>query len=99
MKPTPAQIEAAMGAYGVVLSQALVDGVEVSPDVLRSAMSAALTAAAEVEEHSEVLLGYDVRRNATIERCAQVAEHWLLHYGYPAGAFDIAAAIRALKDK
>ncbi len=50
-KPTPAQIEAAIGAYGVVLSQAFTnDGAP--PSVLRNAMSAALTAAAEVGDAS-----------------------------------------------
>lgn len=85
--PNQAQIEAALDAIG--------------PSYLGAAdMKAAITAAAEVGEHTYTQSQLDdvVKRtwSATIERCARVAE------GYANDAFHgemIAAAIRAMKDK
>ncbi len=103
-KPTPAQIAAAMGAYGVVLSQAHLDG-DVSPNDLRNAMSAALTTAAEVGEAikaREHLAALENVKAITIERCAQMADSYTKggeELGTSGIHIKIAAAIRALKDK
>lgn len=46
-QPTQAQIEAAIGAYGVKLSQVYANGRQPKPDDLRVCMKAAITAAHE----------------------------------------------------
>jgi len=99
MNPTPAQIEAALRELN---RQIPPDGqIEAWDEVVRIA----LTAAAEVGEQDpavewvERVKHFEAAdrqlKNATIERCAQVAKNW---DGYGDPRDGIAAAIRALKD-
>jgi hypothetical protein len=95
MTPTPAQIEAAADA---IAKHPDFDG---SPDQYQSVASAALTATAEVGEPTmkpgwatEAWLRAELA--ATIERCAQVVENYAMSKWR---RDELAAAIRALKDK
>ncbi len=101
-KPTPAQIEAAAEAINHALFDCGAKKLSLGEYDERAIAKAALTAAAEVGEPDPTIWvsteAMNSERNATIERCARVADEYAKRYDLDE-CLEVAAAIRALKDK